>query len=65
MDSQLELMNAQELARMLRVSRPTLYELIKNNDLPSGYRIGRRCRVWTLQEIEAWLSKKGVNASNE
>lgn len=65
MDSNLSLMSMNELAEMLKISKPTLYALIRNNDLPSGYRIGRRCRVWTREEIEAWLlSKKGV-AGNE
>lgn len=65
MNSTLELMNTKELAQMLRVTRPTLYSLIRNDGLPAGCKIGRRCRVWTLQEVEAWLeSKKGV-AGNE
>lgn len=62
MDSKLELMSAKEVAEMLRVTRPTLYALMRNNDMPSGYRIGHK-RLWALSEIEAWIqlqTKKGV-----
>lgn len=62
MDSQLELMNAKEVAEMLKVSRPTVYHLIRNNELPGGYRIGRK-RMWTRGAIIAWIQSnemKGV-----
>ena len=62
MDSKLELMSAKEVAEMLRVTRPTLYALIKNNDMPSGYRIGHK-RMWTREAITAWIQSnemKGV-----
>lgn len=62
MDSQLELMNAKEVAEMLKVSRPTVYALIRNNELPCGYKIGRK-RLWAREAITAWIQSnemKGV-----
>ena len=57
------LLTAQEVARMLKVTRPTVYALVKNYGLPSGYKCGRS-RRWTQEEITTWINERSIK-SNE
>ena len=39
-------------------NRTTLYRWIKEQNFPPGALIGANSRVWTEEEIEAWLAAK-------
>ena len=43
------------VARLLDVSRSTVYQMIAEERLPAAVRIGRRPR-WLRVELEAWLA---------
>jgi excisionase family DNA binding protein len=58
-DSQLlsePLLDANEAARLLRVPRSTLYELVRSRGLPH-VRIGRRGLRFTRADLARWLGE--------
>jgi len=49
-----------ELRRLVPLADTTIYEMEKRGEFPRRYPLTRRCVVWDLAEVEAWLaSKKG------
>ena len=42
-----------ELAAQLKVTKTTLFSLMKRGQFPAGIRIGR-CRRWNIDEIDRW-----------
>jgi excisionase family DNA binding protein len=56
MDTQLDLplLNADEAARLLRVPRSTLYELVRSRGLPH-VRIGTRGLRFTREDLALWV----------
>jgi excisionase family DNA binding protein len=48
------LLNAEEAARLLKVPRSTLYELVRSRELPH-VRVGRTLR-FTRQDLSAWIA---------
>ena len=55
-----EYVSAQEIARMLNLSRGSIYNMRKRGDLPEGRRIGG-VRRWSMAELQSFL-KGGVTA---
>lgn len=53
-DSIGEVMTFDETASLLRISRPTLFELIRRNDIPCR-RVGR-CWRFRREDVLSWLS---------
>lgn len=51
-----------ELCKMLGMSRPTVYRLLKSGDLPAGLHIGPKARGWRLSTIMRWLDAKEEQA---
>lgn len=53
---------ATEAARLLGISRPTLYQLLNREDFPS-FRVGNRVLI-SVAGLQAWIDKQtqGVNA---
>lgn len=49
------LMSATETRELLRVSKTTLYKLLKRNKIPGATRVGRRWR-FHRETLEAWLA---------
>jgi excisionase family DNA binding protein len=49
-------MTADEAARLLRVPRSTLYELVRSRGLPH-VRIGDRGLRFTRSDLETWVSE--------
>lgn len=61
-DSQLlsePLLDANEAARLLRVPRSTLYELVRSRGLPH-VKIGRRGLRFTRADLAQWVTKNSV-----
>lgn len=50
------LLNADEAARLLRVPRSTLYELVRSGGLPH-LRIGRRGLRFTRADLARWVEE--------
>ena len=53
-----------ELRRLVPLADTTIYELEKRGEFPRRFALTRRCVVWDLGEIEAWLAerKQAANA---
>ena len=52
---------AGEAARLLSVSKPTLYELAKRDDFHAGFKVGG-CMMFSVDGLRAWValqSKQG------
>jgi excisionase family DNA binding protein len=59
-----ELLTVDELARVLRVPKATIYRWRSTGDGPRGYSIGRYVRFrWA--DIEAWLEKRADDPATE
>lgn len=50
----LEVLTLEETALLLRISRPTLFELIQRNDIPCR-RVGR-CWRFRREDVLGWLA---------
>lgn len=46
-----------ELAEMLGVSRPFVYQLINREDFPKSFRIGRK-RLHSVDAVQEWVRKQ-------
>lgn len=46
----------------LPICRAQIYKLIKSGEFPPGVLLSARVRAWPLDEIDAWLSTRGVKA---
>lgn len=46
------------LLELLSISSATLYRLIAAGKFPKQRRISERVSVWSLAEVEAWLSQR-------
>jgi putative molybdopterin biosynthesis protein len=56
-----DLLSAQEVAELLKISRNTVYELIKRGELNSS-KVGKQVRV-NRKEVESYLSGESRNFS--
>ena len=56
-----EYISADEIARMLNLSRGSIYNMRKRGDLPEGRRIGG-VRRWSMAELQRFLTEGGVTA---
>ncbi|TNE92530.1 MAG: DNA-binding protein [Deltaproteobacteria bacterium] len=57
MSPRLELLTAEEVAQILRVKTRTVYDLVRNHELPA-LRLGDRCLRFRPSAIEAWLDAR-------
>lgn len=49
-----------ELLDMMRISRPTLYKLLKHEkDFPKPIFLGKRKMIFNLKSIKNWLKERG------
>ena len=53
---------AGEAARLLSVSKPTLYELAKRNDFHACFKVGG-CLLFSVEGLREWVSKQSEEAS--
>jgi len=51
------LLTADEVGRLLRVKRRTVYDLVRNQGLPA-VRLGVRCLRFRRDAVEAWLEAR-------
>jgi predicted DNA-binding transcriptional regulator AlpA len=52
----LQLLRPRDLCERLRVSRSSLYEMVRRGDLPRPSKLGRSS-VWRVEDISAALDK--------
>lgn len=45
---------AKEIAKLLNISKPTVFNLAKRGEIPAYYRIGNNC-YWNRKEIESYI----------
>ena len=57
-DESLEVLTVAEAARVLRINRKTLYELIQRGELPGVRRSGRAIRIHRHTLLQ-WLADQG------
>ena len=50
------LIDAGELARMLSVSKPTIWRMRNDEKLPPGIALTSQCLRWRRSDVEAWLA---------
>jgi predicted DNA-binding transcriptional regulator AlpA len=50
------LIDAAELARMLSVSKPTIWRMRADDKLPSAIALTSQCIRWRRADVESWLS---------
>ncbi len=56
-----KVLTTKELATKLGCSRPMLYRLMNQGELPKGFNLGRN-RRWIASEIDSWLRKRSQQA---
>lgn len=47
-----------ELRRLVPLADTTIYMLEKNGQFPKRFYLTKRCVVWDLAEVEAWIASK-------
>ena len=52
------LLTVEEVARILCVSKRTIWRLVASGELPPPVKVGKRLRRWRLQDIEDFVSEK-------
>lgn len=63
MHTQSEYMTAIEVAEELRVTRVTVYRMIRRGQLPEPVRFSTRCSRWRRADVEAALAEIGAQAA--
>lgn len=54
-------LNIQELCKIVSVSKPTIYRMIRDGHFPPPTRIGLRKSRWHVLKIEQWIDKLESN----
>jgi prophage regulatory protein len=52
-----------ELRRIVPLADTTIYEMERRGEFPRRFSLTRRCVVWDLAEVEAWLEARKAAAS--
>jgi prophage regulatory protein len=52
-----------ELRKLVPLADTTIYEMEKRGEFPRRFPLTRRCVVWDLAEVEAWLGARKASAS--
>ncbi len=60
-DSRIEIIRVGKLAKLLGVSRTTLWRLEKEGKLPPRYDISEGVSGWLRSDVEAWLKRSKRN----
>jgi prophage regulatory protein len=47
-----------ELLKLVPLADTTIYEMERRGEFPRRYPLTRRCVVWDLAEVEAWLEAR-------
>ena len=54
-----------ELHKLVPLAATTIYEMERRGEFPRRYPLTRRCVVWDLAEVEAWLEARRTEARTE
>lgn len=49
---------AKEVCQLLGIGKTTLYAMEKEGQIPKGFMLTERIKVWNAEEIKAWLKAK-------
>lgn len=56
----------QELHQIVPLAETTIYEMERRGEFPRRFKLTRRCVVWDLEEVEAWIEdRKRASRSGE
>ena len=53
-----EILRISDVVKATRLSRSSIYFLIKSNDFPRPKRLGKKVVFWTETEIQRWLENR-------
>ncbi|MGB6452734.1 MAG: AlpA family phage regulatory protein [Steroidobacteraceae bacterium] len=54
----MQLLRIQDVCRLLRISKPTLWRLRQQSDFPEPTAVSDRVIAWNGSEIEAWIKRR-------
>jgi prophage regulatory protein len=54
-----------ELRKIVPLADTTIYEMERRGEFPRRFALTRRCVVWDLSEVEAWLEARKHQANPE
>ena len=52
-----EHLTIEELCRIVKVSRPTIYKMVRSQQMPPPIKLANRAIRWPTAEIREWLKK--------
>jgi prophage regulatory protein len=52
------LMTMPEVERMTRLSKPTIYQMIRENRFPKQVRLGPNKVAWLRSEVMGWIGER-------
>ena len=60
MDHNDRLLTVREVAAVTRLSKPTIYKLVRCNDFPRQIQIGRAKVAWLRSEVLGWIDGRAA-----
>ncbi len=60
-----EILRISDVIKATRLSKSSIYFLIKVNDFPRPKRLGKKVVFWTAAEIKDWLKNRPIAGSYE
>ena len=54
-----------ELRKLVPLADTTIYEMERRGEFPRRYPLTRRCVVWDLAEVQAWLADRKQQADQD
>ena len=58
-----ESLTALEVAELLKITKNTVYELVKRGELP-GYKVGKKLRI-DKADVESYINNQKITKSND
>ena len=55
-----EVLRISDVVKATRLSKSSIYYLIKANDFPPPRRLGKKVVFWTATEIKNWLANRPI-----
>lgn len=59
------LIRAAELAKMLTISKPTLWRMEQRGELPPKIRITERVSGWRESDIQKWMKEREISKNQQ
>ena len=60
-----KILRISDVVKATRLSRSSIYLLLKDNDFPPPKRLGKKFIFWTETEIQRWLENRPFAGSYE